>query len=138
MEAVETIRQLNGVSVVEIAKDYWGPSGELGVDNLRVSESNLLFDLLVPTGFYDMWDYIWQSEKNKGSTQKVQIFQAGRRLIGSQITTISREGEGRDIVGPEQYRLAFVVPLAALKPDIPIEVRFFWEGKLISTAISKT
>lgn len=136
MEAMGIIRQLNRASVVEHTEDYWGPLGELGVANLRVSESNALFELLVPTSSYDKWDYIWRSEQKQGSTQKIHIFQAGTRVTGSQITAISREGQDCDVVGPEQYRLAFVVPLAALKPDMPIEVRFFWQDKLISTALS--
>ncbi len=135
MEAVEIIMQLNGAPVVAQSKKYWLPEGELRVINLSVLKSNVVFDLLVPTGKSDIWDYIWRSEKERGTTNKVQIFQDGQSVTGSQITTISREGEeGWDAVGPEQYRLKFVVPLTALKAEKPIEVRYFWEDELIATA----
>jgi hypothetical protein len=137
MEALESINQLNGALVVGCTENAWGPSGTLEVANLRVVGANASFDLLVPTSLNDVWDYIWRSERELGSTDKVQLFQSGTPVSGSQITAISREGKDErwDAIGPEQYRLTFVVPLAAVQPDTPIEVRFFWAKNLMSTAL---
>jgi hypothetical protein len=137
MEALDTINQLNGALVVGCTEHAWGPSGALGVANLRVVDADASFDLLVPTEPNDAWDYIWRSEKERGSTDKVQLFQFGIPVSGSRITAISRErvNEGRDAMDLLQYRLSFVVPLAAIQPAAPIEVQFFWAEKLMSTAV---
>jgi len=139
MEVMEIIRRLNRAPIVAKNEMYWLPEGELGVVNLRVSKSRVVFDLLVPTGLPDQWDYILRSERKLGSTEKIQIFQADKRVPGGEITAISREGQGNyvDVVGPEQYRLKFDVPLAALSPEKPIEVRFYWKDELIATAHGK-
>jgi len=136
MEVLESISQLNGAPVAGCTKNAWGPSGTLKVANLRVVGANASFELLVPTSPTDFWDYIWRSEIKRGSTDKVQLFQSGAPVNGSQITAISREGNDKrfDAMGPEQYRLTFVVPLAAVQLDTPVEVRFFWAGNLMSTA----
>ena len=134
MNHLATIRRLDKAVLVAQIGTAWGPSGRLGVDKLKVSD-NLVFDLLVPTSPSDNWDYIWESEKEKGSTEKVQLFQSGTRVQGSRVTAISREGQNWNATGPEQYRLTFVVPLDAVKTNTSVEVRFFWDEKLISTAI---
>jgi hypothetical protein len=136
MDPLSTVRDLEGAAIVASTESAWGPSGTLGLANPGISGDKIVFDVLVPTTPNDIWDYIWQSEKDRQSTEKVQLFQEGARITGSRVTAISREGQSErwNAVGPEQYRLTFRVPAAAVKPDAPIEVRFFWDDKVMSTA----
>jgi len=136
MDPLSLIRDLEGVKVVASTDSAWGPMGNLELANLGAVGANVVFDLLVPTSANDIWDYIWQSEKAKQSTEKVQLFQEGKRVSGSRITAISREGQSErwDAKGPERYRLTFAVPVAAVKADAPVQVRFLWEDKVMSTA----
>ena len=137
MEPLQSINHLNGASVVPRADNAWGPFGTLGVSNLRVDGPDVHFDLLVPTSPHDIWDYIWSSERERGTTDKIQLFQSGLAVQGSRITAIARQGmdERWDETGPEQYRLTFVLPFASLHPGEPLEVRFFRSGNLMSTAL---
>jgi hypothetical protein len=136
MDAVERIRALDGAEVRPQAENAWGPSGRIAIDSLEKSGTELRFELLVPTSQNDIWDYIWKSEKEQGSTEKVQLFQSGERIAGSSVTAISREGEADrwDAPGPEQYRLKFSVPVSSVSPDAPVEVHFFWSEQLMSIA----
>jgi hypothetical protein len=136
MDHLSRIRDLEGVEVVASIESAWGPMGNLELANLGVVGANVVFDLLVPISAYEIWDYIWLSEKEEQSTEKVQLFQGGSRVAGSRITAISREGQSErwDVKGPERYRLTFAVPVAAVRADAPVQVRFFYEGKLMSIA----
>ncbi len=136
MDSLSCIRDLEGVEVVASTESAWGPTGRLGVANLGATGGNVTFDLLVPTSASDIWDYIWQSEKKMQSTEKVQLFQRGTRIGGSLVTAISREGKDDrwDARGPERYRLTFTVPVAAIRPDAPVQVRFLWQDRVMSTA----
>ena len=136
MNIPKNIKDLEGVTVVKVTKEAWGPSGTLGLAKPGVAAGIASFQLTIPTSANDIWDYIWRSEKEKQSTEKVQLFQERQRIPGSRVTGIAREGadERWDASGPEQYRLTFEVPMETLKPNAPIQIRFFWDGKLISTA----
>jgi len=132
--SLSLIQDLQGAEVKKVTDSAWGPSGHLGVTNAGVVGSNLKFELLVPTSASDIWDYIWRSEKEAQFTEKVQLFQGGSQIPGSRVIAISREGQSEqwDARGPERYRLTFEVPLAAFKANVPVEVHFFWDDKVMS------
>jgi hypothetical protein len=136
MDSISRIRNLNGVSVVPAIESTWGPTDTLELEGLTAVGGDIVFELLVPTSPNDIWDYVWRSEREAQSTEKVQLFQGGVRVAGSRITAISREGQSDfwDAKGPERYRLTFVVLAAAVKADASVQVRFFWQDKLMSTA----
>lgn len=136
MDSISRIRNLNGLSVVPVIESTWGPTGTLELHGVTIVGGDIVFELLVPTSADDIWDYIWRSEREAKSTEKVQLFQGGVRVAGSRIAAISREGQSEfcDAKGPERYRLMFAVPAAAVKADAPVQVRFFWGDKVMSTA----
>jgi hypothetical protein len=136
MDLAKAIQMLDGAPVVAVAESAWGPTGKVSVTNIQSHGSEFMFDLLVPTSANDIWDYIWQSEREKDSTDKVQLFQGDARVVGSRISAIRREGmsDRWDANGPERYRLTFTLPGQPLASEPPMHVRFFWGGNLMSTA----
>jgi hypothetical protein len=136
MDPLAAIQALEGKPVIPATPSAWGPCGSVGVANAHADGTDLVFELLVPTSANDIWDYIWRSEKEGNSTEKVQLFQNGKRVEGSQIRAIRREGQDDkwDSRGPEQYRLTFTVPSKGIRPDSPVQVRFLWDDSVMSTA----
>lgn len=136
MDPLASIQSLDGKPVVPAIPSAWGPCGFVSVANARADGTDLVFELLVPTSANDYWDYIWRSEREANSTEKVQLFQNGKRVEGSRITAIRREGQDDrwDASGPEQYRLAFAVPTKAIGRDSALQVRFLWQDSVMSTA----
>ena len=136
MDPLAAIQSLDAKPVVSATPSSWGPCGSVTVANARADGTDLVFELLVPTSASDIWDYIWSSEREANSTEKVQLFQNGTRVEGGRITAIRREGHGDqwDASGPEQYRLTFTVPNTGIQPDSPLQVRFLWNDSVMSTA----
>lgn len=136
MGRVQLIEALTGLEVVPTHERAWGPHGTLVVENIDSTGQTFTFDVLVPTERADIWDYIWSSERDAGSTEKVQLFQAGSRISGGRVTAVAREGQDErwGAEGPEQYRLSFLIPDGSLHVDEGIEVRFFWSDELMATA----
>ena len=136
MDPLAAIQSLDGKPVVPVTPSAWGPCGSVRVANARADGTDLVFELLVPTSAIDIWDYIWRSERAANSTEKVQLFQNGKRVEGGRITAIQREGQDDrwDASGPEQYRLTFTVPSKGIGPDSPLQVRFLWQDSVMSTA----
>ena len=71
MDPSATIGALDGAKVVGHTENPWGPSGTLGVANLKISRSNMVFDLLVPTSPNDIWDDTFGGRKgNRGQPKR--------------------------------------------------------------------
>ena len=140
MNPLRAVEELDGAVVIPKSDRVWGPSGQLQVVNAGISGPNIVFDLLVPTSPSDAWDYIWKREQDRGSTDKVQLFQAAKRVTGSEVTAISREGpDPRYAPAPyHQYRLTFSVAAAAIAQDMPLEVYFFSDLGLMSAAVGNS
>jgi hypothetical protein len=140
MNPLRAVEELDGAVVIPKADRAWGPSGKLQVVNAGISGPNIVFDLLVPTSPSDVWDYIWKREQDCGSTDKVQLFQAAKRVTGSEVTALSREGPS-PLYAPatyHQYRLTFSVASSAIAKDMPLEVCFFSDRGLMSAAVSNS
>ena len=134
MNALSLFSALDGAMAPHVSDRAWVPTGPLAIEGLRMTASSITFDLLIPTGANDVWDYIWRSEREGGSTEKVQLFQGNARIAGSRVSSVRREGAGGhcDSMGPERYRLTFTVPSTSLAPDKPAQVRFFWDNELMA------
>ena len=125
MNIPKNIKDLEGVTVVKVTKEAWGPSGTLGLAKPGVAAGIASFQLTIPTSANDIWDYIWRSEKEKQSTEKVQLFQEGQRIPGSRVTGIAREGaderwdaSGRNSIGSRsRCRWKHYSPMLQYKSD---------------------
>jgi hypothetical protein len=104
--------------------------GEMSIENLREEGGLLRFDLILPTHQSDINDFIWTSEVEAGTTEKVVLTQAGVPVPGARVTGIRREGAGeRWTHAPsEQYRIEFEVPVQSLHPDDDVQVHIRWRS----------
>jgi hypothetical protein len=136
MDASSAVGRLDKAAVSYATESKWIPTGPVGVANAKLSAAGIAFELIVPTSESDIWDYIWSSEREAHTTDKVQLYQGHAPVPDSRIVDIKREGKASrwDAPGPERYRLAFSVPATAIDSDVSLEVRFFWQGRLLATA----
>jgi hypothetical protein len=106
----------------------------LTIGNLRHEDGYMQFDMLIPTHVNDCHDYIWRSELEAGTTDKVILVQDGIPLSDARVSSILREGGGyaHQASGPEQYRLGFHVPLHAFTNGV-LQVRICWHTRVFAT-----
>jgi hypothetical protein len=107
--------------------DYF--KGQLIIDNVVIVGKMLRFDLSFPNPSTDCDDYIWSTDRERGTTNKVRLMQAGKP-IDARVVAIHRYGanpEQCDNTGPEELRLTFEAPqqLSGAQADRPLQVLFF-------------
>jgi hypothetical protein len=130
MSLADLIRKLDGAAFKKSPNPQWGGlcSGEVEIMNLKSKGGVTTFDLLVPTSELDANDYIWESELQAGSTNKVVLKQGGKALEKSRICAIAREKM------PHRYRFTFEVEEKSVSGDRPLEVHCFWNEEVLAVA----
>jgi hypothetical protein len=103
--------------------------GHVTIRNVAIVGELLRFDLCFPNAPKDCDDYIWSSDRRKGTTNKVRLGQEGKQ-IDACIVAIHRYGanlEQCDGPGPEELCLTFETPqqLSGAQADRPLQVLFF-------------
>jgi hypothetical protein len=117
---------------IELTSSAWGGffEGSVSVENLREDGGSFRFDLLVPTSPFDIGDYIWKSEVEQGTTDKVVLTQDGVAVAGARMVAIAREGPGGnwDDSPTDRYRLTFDVPSESLHAGSSLVVHLRWSS----------
>src|SRR5579859_2662830 len=113
MSGQTLIASLDGAPLVRWTSSWQGFfEGEVSIENLRGEGGLLRFDLILPTHQSDINDFIWTSEVEAATTEKVVLTQAGAPVPGARVTGIRREGAGKrwTHAPSEQYRIEFGSP----------------------------
>jgi hypothetical protein len=110
--------------------------GEITVSSLEERSDMVRFDMLLPTHTSDIGDFIWRSEQEAGSTEKVALTQGAEKVHDARVVHIVREGKSESWVkaDSERYRLTFEVLKTALRPGEPLEVHVSWNGVDVAVA----
>lgn len=130
MDAVKLIQGLDGAPFEKSGEEDWPGlcEGRAAIENVKIERGVITFDLIVPTDEYDSNDYIWRSEVEEGSTNKVVLKQGGKMLEQCRICAIARE------TAPDSYRLSFEVQEKSLADNLPLEVLCYWDDKVLAIA----
>lgn len=116
--------------------------GTVGVEKVEDQGGVVRFELILPTSEHDVEDYIWRSERESGTTDKVILLQGGARVAGARVAAIAREGKSErwTPAEAERYRLTFEVPKLSLAAGQPLEVHAQWpdgqSGERIDLAVA--
>ncbi len=130
MSLADQIRKLDGTPFKKSTGVSWPGlcEGKVAIANVTSKGGVTTFELLVPTSKDDFGDYIWRSELQAGSTNKVVLKQGGRLLEKSRVCAIAREKE------PDQYRFTIEVEEKSVSANLPLEIDCLWDGKVLAVA----
>jgi hypothetical protein len=132
-EDTETlVTALNGAPIVRRETDWlegYFAAGHVAIANIVTEGGRVRFELRFPTARGDREDYIWDSERKAGTTDKVKIMRA-KRKVDARIVAIRRRVEASedDKRGLVEYCLTFDAPryLANVRAEEPLQVEFTW------------
>ncbi|MGD2101233.1 MAG: hypothetical protein PVG83_03285 [Acidimicrobiia bacterium] len=121
----EVAKALDGTHLRRVVEDWSGFfEGEVTAEVVEVGVGDNVEERLsieFPTSPYDVDDYVWRSELEAGSTDKITVISSSTP-INQKVTSIRRlsQGEGR----PVRYRIELALDPASVGDTVGLRLGF--------------